>query len=58
MEGGGKGFRITQFLKGLQSGQSGEAALTPLLGGGSYDKLESEISAAWAKMGVEIHFGT
>ncbi len=57
MEGGGKAFRVTQFLKGLHAGQQGEAALTPLLGGGSYEKLEGEISAAWARMGVQIHFG-
>jgi hypothetical protein len=57
MEGNGKAFRITQFLKGLQLGQRGEQALAPLLGGGSYEKLEAEISAAWAKMGVQIRFG-
>ncbi|MEI8038880.1 MAG: hypothetical protein WCJ14_10860 [Verrucomicrobiota bacterium] len=57
MEGSGKAFRITRFLQGLQAGQRGEAALAPLLGGGSYDKLESEITAAWARMGLDIHFG-
>lgn len=56
-EGGGKSIRITQFLKGLQAGNQGEAALAPLLGGGSYEKLEGEISAAWARMGVQIQFG-
>ncbi len=57
MEGGGKAQRITRFLKGLQAGQRGEASLAPLLGGGSYEKLEGEITAAWARLGVEIRFG-
>ena len=57
MEGGGKASRITNFLKGLQAGQSGEAALAPLLGGSNFEKLESEITAAWARNGVDIHFG-
>lgn len=57
MEGGGKAFRITAFLKGLQAGHSGETALAPLLGGGSFEKLEGEIAAAWAKQGVTLRFG-
>ena len=57
MEGGGKAFRITQFLKGLEAGLRGEASLAPLLGGSSYEKLEGEITAAWARMGVQIRFG-
>lgn len=57
MEGGGKAFRITQFLKGLEAGLRGEASLAPLLGGSSYEKLEGEITAAWARMGVKIRFG-
>ncbi len=57
MEGGGKALRVTQFLKGLQSGRQGETSLAPLLGGSTYEKLESEISTAWAKMGVQIRFG-
>lgn len=56
-EGGGKMFRLTQFLKGLQAGQQGEAALRPLLGGGTYQKLAGEITASWARMGVQIRFG-
>lgn len=56
MEGGGKARRITQFLKGMQAGQRGEASLKPLLDGDGFEKLESEISAAWARMGVEILF--
>lgn len=57
MEGGGKASRITQFLKGLQAGNQGEASLAPLLGGGTYEKLEGEIAAAWARQGVQIRFG-
>ena len=57
MEGGGKALRITEFLKGLHAGKQGENALLPLLGGGSYEKLEGEISAAWARRGVTIRFG-
>ncbi len=58
MEDGGKATRIRKFLQGLQAGQQGEAALLPLLGGGNYEKLEGEITTAWARMGVNIHFGT
>jgi hypothetical protein len=57
MDGGGKAIRITEVLKLLQAGQRGETALAPLLGGGTYEKLEGEIAAAWARMGVEIRFG-
>lgn len=57
MEGGGKALRITRFLKELQAGRQGEASLAPLLGGGDFEKLEGEISAAWARMGVRIRFG-
>lgn len=57
MEGGGKLQRMTQFLQGLHQGKHGEEALKPLLGGGDYEKLEKEISAAWSRLGVQIHFG-
>lgn len=57
MEGNGKAARITKFLQSLHSGQQGEAALKNLLGAGTYEKLEEEISAAWARQGVNIHFG-
>lgn len=57
MEGDGGARRITQFLKGLHEGKRGEAALSPLLGGSTYEKLESDISTAWAKTGVQIRFG-
>ena len=57
MEGGGKAYRMTQFLQGLHQGKQGEEALKPLLGGGDYEKLEKEISAAWSRLGVQIQFG-
>lgn len=57
MEGGGRAARITAYLKGLREGKTGEAALAPLLGGGSYEKLEGEIAEAWRRKGVEIRFG-
>lgn len=57
IEGGGRALRITEYLKGLHAGQQGEKALTPLLGGGTYEKLEEEITAAWERMGVRIRFG-
>jgi len=57
MEGEGKATRITSYLRGLQQGATGESALAPLLGGGSYEKLEKEISDAWRRKGVEITFG-
>ena len=56
IEDAGRATRITRFLKGLHAGNHGEAALAPLLGGGDFQKLEAEISAAWSKMGVQIHF--
>ena len=57
MEGNGNARRITEFLKGLHAGASGEAALEPLHGGRGFGKLEEEISDAWAKKGVRISFG-
>jgi len=56
MEGGGKATRITRFLKGLHAGESGEAALQPLLDAGSYEKLEADFAAAWQRMGVTVRF--
>jgi hypothetical protein len=56
MDDGGKARRISDFLLGLHAGKQGEEALKPLLAGGSYQKLEQEISAAWAKKGIEIQF--
>jgi len=56
MEGGGKARRITAFLRGLHAGQSGEAALKPLLGGSTYEALEKDLAAQWGRRGVEIVF--
>jgi len=57
MEGGGRSMRMTEYLKGLRAGRDGEASLAPLLGGGSYEKLEAEVADAWRRKGVEIVFG-
>lgn len=57
MEGGGGARRITAFLKELKAGKNGEEALKPLLAGGSFEKLEKEISSAWGRKGIQIHFG-
>jgi hypothetical protein len=56
MEGDGKARKITQFLKSLHSGASGDAALAQLLGGDSYETLENKITTAWAKKGIQIQF--
>ncbi len=57
MEGNRNADRITEFLRGLLAGKSGEAALEPLHGGRGFAKLEEDISSAWAKKGVVITFG-
>jgi hypothetical protein len=41
----------------LHAGRQGEASPAPLLGGGDFEELDGEISAAWALMGVRIRFG-
>jgi hypothetical protein len=56
LEGGGKSGRISEYLKGLRAGATGEASLKPLLVGGSFEKLEADFAAAWRRKGVEIVF--
>ena len=56
MEGGGKSSRITAYLKGVREGKTGQAALAPLLGGASFEKLEADFAAAWRRKGLEIAF--
>jgi hypothetical protein len=56
LEGGGKSARITEYLKGLRAGQTGEASLKPLLVGGSFEKLEADFADAWRRKGLEIVF--
>lgn len=56
MEGGGRSARITEYLKGLRAGKTGEAALAPLLGGGSFEKLEADFAEAWKRKGVGVVF--
>lgn len=57
MEGGGGAKRITEFLIGLRAGKYGEEALTPLHGGEGYQKLQEDISRAWARLGITLSFG-
>ncbi|QJE96832.1 hypothetical protein [Luteolibacter luteus] len=56
MEGGGKSYRITEYLKALRAGKNDEDALAPLLGGSTFEKLEKEFADAWRKKGIEIEF--
>ncbi len=57
MESSGKPDKINSFLKALREGKQGEEAIAVLLSGRTYEKLQAEISAAWAKKGIEITFG-
>jgi hypothetical protein len=56
MEGGGKARRITEFLRGMHAGKTGEEALKPLLGRSTYESLQKDIAAHWGRQGVEIVF--
>ena len=56
MEGGGRSARITEYLKGVRAGRTGDAAIAPLLGGGTFEKLEADFAEAWKRKGVEIVF--
>ncbi|MEP2776363.1 MAG: hypothetical protein ABJQ29_07010 [Luteolibacter sp.] len=57
MSENGHARRITAFLKALHAGENGEQALSHLLAGGTWEKLEKEISDAWGRKGIEISFG-
>lgn len=56
MEGAGRSGRMGDYLKGLRSGKTGDVALAPLLGGSTFEKLETEFADAWRKKGIEITF--
>lgn len=56
MEGGGRSARITEYLKTIRAGRGPEAALSALLAGGSFEKLEAEFAEAWRRKGIEITF--
>ncbi|WP_035608489.1 hypothetical protein [Haloferula sp. BvORR071] len=56
MEGGGRSQPMTAYLKGIRSGSTGDAALAPLLGGSTYERLEADFADAWRKKGLEITF--
>lgn len=47
---------INNFLKALNEGAKGDAALKALLNGRTFDELEKEISKAWKTRGIEITF--
>lgn len=56
MDSGGNSRRITEYLKGLRAGKNDEEALVPLLGGGTFEKLEKDFAEAWRRKGIEIEF--
>ncbi len=56
MDGRGDAARIKAFLKAMKEGKRGEAALAVLLDGRSWQQLEAEIAAAFAKEGVTLTF--
>lgn len=56
MQDGGRPMRVTQYLKNLHDGKTGEEAIAPLLGGGTFEKLEAEITEAWGRKGIQIAF--
>ncbi|MBC8127365.1 MAG: hypothetical protein H8M99_09525 [Gloeobacteraceae cyanobacterium ES-bin-144] len=57
MDGDGDAKRIKAFLKGLRDGKSGEDSLTPLLDGRTFEQLESDITKAWSRRGINFYFG-
>lgn len=50
------GARIKKFLKALNEGKQGEAALEVLLDGQTWAELEEEIQKAYARRGVDLIF--
>jgi hypothetical protein len=56
MEGGGRGGRISAYLKSLRAGEPVEKAHAALLSGSTFEKLEVEFAEAWRRKGVEIVF--
>ncbi|MEM9237977.1 MAG: hypothetical protein AAGB14_14480 [Verrucomicrobiota bacterium] len=52
------GHHLTRFLKALDQGQSGAAALNQLRGPRSFEQLEQDIARAWRAKGVEVVFGS
>ena len=56
LEGKEDRTNITNFMKALQSGKTGEEALKALLNGRSYEELEEDIQKAWRTRGVKLKF--
>lgn len=56
MDGDGDGSRMKAFLKALQEGKEGEAALDTLLDGRTFEKLQEDYTKAWSHKGVNFTF--
>jgi hypothetical protein len=56
MDGEGDAKRIKAFLKAMKAGKRGEEALAVLLDGRTWEQLQAEITAAYAKEKVTITF--
>ncbi len=56
MDGAGDGKRIKAFLKALHDGKEGEAALSFLLDGRTFEQLQEDLIKAWGRKGVDFTF--
>lgn len=56
MDGEGDAKRIKSFLKATKAGKKGEEALAVLLDGRTWEQLQTEITAAYAKEKVTLNF--
>lgn len=56
LDGEGKGQRMFDYLRALESGESNEAAEGILLAKRSYAELEDELKSAFRREGVKINF--
>ncbi|GAA5131819.1 hypothetical protein JIN84_07240 [Luteolibacter yonseiensis] len=57
MDGAGDGKRIKAFLKALHEGKDGEASLSLLLDGRTFEELQNDLIKAWSRKGVDFTFG-
>ncbi|MCW1887121.1 hypothetical protein OKA04_20450 [Luteolibacter flavescens] len=57
LDGDGDAARMKDFLKALRAGEDGEDSLKYLLDGRTYEQLETAISKAWKRKGIDIEFG-
>lgn len=56
MDGDGDAANLKLFLKALRNGKEGDEALSVLLAGRSYTEMEEEISKAYSRKRVDLHF--